>query len=261
MRASQVKTSEDGGERRHLPDLWRAPSSVKTGGREGTQEPKPCCERRHFALLVRNCDLKIALRAVEQSDDCCIDMPDIVWPQSTNSDGGLGWMDALAWSPPTAFANKSGPCSGGGEDLADALGVASESAKGHVTVFGRQDHVLDGGQFDGGELARARMRARRPVCELAGILGSPPGVVAAGFQVEDAQDNGQGKECFGAGDGAKNAGLGFGFRKPIPGEAEAGSTEQGEQQANNSSEHPSLFLPPGAGIESMPGGPGRRGRL
>jgi hypothetical protein len=44
---------------------------------------------------------------------------------------------------------KLSPGRGGYEDVADALGVASESAKRHVAVLGRQDHVLDGGHFEG----------------------------------------------------------------------------------------------------------------
>jgi hypothetical protein len=160
-------------------------------------------------------------------------------------------MNTLAWSPPTAFANKLGPGGGGGEDVADALGVASESAKRHVAVFGRQDHVLDGGHFGGGELARARTRARRPVGEFANCFGSPPSVVPPRFQSEDAQDYGQGKERFGAGDGTKNTGFRLALGKAHPGKTEPRSTKQGEQQTNNSGERSRPLLPAYAGIEGV----------
>ena len=74
-------------------------------------------------------------------------------------------------------------------------------------------------------------------------------MIPAGFQSEDAQDDSQGKERVGAGDCAKNAGLGVAFWETISIEPETGSTQQGEQEANDSSQKPRSILPAGAGID------------
>jgi hypothetical protein len=74
-------------------------------------------------------------------------------------------------------------------------------------------------------------------------------VIPAGFQSEDAQDDSQGKERVGAGDCAKNAGLGVAFWETISIKPETGSTQQGEQEANDSSQKPRSILPAGAGID------------
>jgi hypothetical protein len=160
-------------------------------------------------------------------------------------------MDAQSWSPPAAFSDQSGPGRGGDEDLADALSIASKSAKGHVAVLGRQDHLLDGGHLGGSELARAGTQARRPVGEFAGVFGSSPSAVSPRFQAEDAQDDGQGKERFGAGNGVKNASLGLSFWETVSTKVEARGAEQGEQEANDGGEHPSLLLPPSHRIECV----------
>jgi hypothetical protein len=167
--------------------------------------------------------LEIDLRAVDQLDDTGIDMPDLVWPGGADTDGGLGRMDALARTAPAMLTNELGPGCRGGEDLADALGITSKGAKRHVPVLGRQHHLLDGGHFVAGELARACPWARRSVGEVAGYLCSSPSMVAPRFEADDVQDGGQGKEGFGAGDGAKEPGLGLSFRETIFIEGEARS--------------------------------------
>ena len=158
-------------------------------------------------------------------------------------------MNTLSWSPPTAFADKLGPGAGRGEDPADALGIASKGAKGHVPVLGRQNHLFDRAHFAGRELAWARARTRRSVRELAGVLRSSPDVVPSRFQPEDAQNDGQGKDVFGAGDCAKDAGLGLAFWETISVEAETGSTKESQQEADNSGEKPRPPFPMCPGIE------------
>jgi hypothetical protein len=73
-------------------------------------------------------------------------------------------------------------------------------------------------------------------------------VVPPRFEADDTQDDGQGKERFGAGDCAKNAGFRLSFWEPASGEAEPGSTKQGEQQTNNSGKNSRPLLPTCAGI-------------
>ena len=140
-------------------------------------------------------------------------------------------MDALTRSPPTAFADEPRPRCRRGEDLADALSIASEGANRHVPVLGRQDHLLHRGHLIARELAGACARARRTVSEFACLFGSPPGVLAPRFEPGDVQDGGQGKEGFSAGDGAKDAGFGLSFWETNSIEGEAGGTKQGEQEA------------------------------
>jgi hypothetical protein len=60
-------------------------------------------------------------------------------------------------------------------------------------------------------------------------------------------DGGQGKEGFGAGDGAKEAGFGLSFWEANSIEGEAGGTKQGEQEAHNGGEHSRALLPTRAG--------------
>jgi hypothetical protein len=69
---------------------------------------------------------------------------------------------------------------------------------------------------------------RRPVGEFASFFGAPPSVVPPRLQSEYAQDDGHGKEGFGAGDGAKDSSFSQAFGEALPGETEPGSTEQGE---------------------------------
>jgi hypothetical protein len=76
-------------------------------------------------------------------------------------------------------------------------------------------------------------------------------VVPPRFQSEDAQDYGQGKERFGAGDGTKNTGFRLALGKAHPGKTEPRSTKQGEQQTNNSGERSRPLLPAYAGIEGV----------
>ena len=154
----------------------------------------------------------------------------------------------MAWSPPTAFADKPVPGTGRGEDLADSLGIASQGTQRHVPVLGRQHHLFDGGHLVAGELAMACARTRRPVSERTRIFRSSPGVVPPRFEADDTQDDGQGKERFGAGDCAKNAGFRVSLWEPASGEAEPGSTKQGEQQTNNSGKNSRPLLPTCAGI-------------
>ena len=87
--------------------------------------------------------------------------------------------------------------------------------------------------------------------ELAGLFGSPPGVVAPWFERGDVQDGGHGKEGFGAGDGVKDAGFGLTFWETNSIEGEAGGTKQGEQEAHDGGEHSRAFLPTRAGIERV----------
>ncbi len=79
----------------------------------------------------------------------------------------------------------------------------------------------------------ARLAARRAARALP-FLDSAPSVVPTKFQADDAQDDGQGKECFGAGDGTKDSGLGVSFGEPISINVEGGSPQQVEQEANDS---------------------------
>jgi hypothetical protein len=195
--------------------------------------------------------LKIDLRTVEQLDDTDIDMPDLVRLRSPNTDGGLGWMNTLARSPPTAFTDKFGPGTGRGEDLADSLAIASQGTERHVPVLGRQHHLFDCGHLVAGELARACARTRRPVGEFADIFRSPPGVVLPRFEADDAQDGDQGKKGLGAGDCAKNSGFGLSLWETVSIEAKTGSTKQGEQEADDSSEHSCPLLPACTGIERV----------
>jgi hypothetical protein len=198
------------------------------------------CPRQDLAREVVHHGLKVDPRAVDQLDDTGIDMPDLVWAGGTDTEGGLVGMDVLARPAPAMLTNELRPGCRGGEDLADALGVASKGAKRQVPVLVRQHHLFDGGHFDAGELARTRPWTRRPVGEVAGFLCSPPGMVAPRFEADDVQDGSQGKECIGTGDGAKEPSLRLSFRKTIFVEGEAGSTKQSEQEANNGGEDPAL---------------------
>jgi hypothetical protein len=53
------------------------------------------------------------------------------------------------------------------------------------------------------------------------------------------------------GDGTKDSGLGLSFGEPVSIKVEGGSSQQGEQEAHDSLEHPSLILPPSLGIECV----------
>ena len=100
-----------------------------------------------------------------------------------------------------------------------------------------------------GELAGGCAWTGGAVFKLASTLGSSPAMIAARLETDDAQDQGKWHKWLGAGDGRKDAGLGLAFRKPLAGEAEAGSSKQGKQEANNSSKESCLLLPAGCGIQ------------
>jgi hypothetical protein len=52
--------------------------------------------RQDLARQVVDQRLKVDFGAIDQLDDTGIDVPDLVWPRSTDTDGGLGRMDALS---------------------------------------------------------------------------------------------------------------------------------------------------------------------
>jgi hypothetical protein len=88
--------------------------------------------------------------------------------------------------------------------FADSLSIASKGTEQHVPVLGRQHHLFDGGHIAAGELARACTGTRRTVGKVTRIFRSPPGMETARLEVDDAQDDGQGKQRSCAGDCAKN---------------------------------------------------------
>jgi hypothetical protein len=73
----------------------------------------------------------------------------------THADGGFGRMDALTRPNPTSHSDELGPSGGRGEDLTDALGMNGQRAQRHVSLLGRQYHLLDVCHLGGSELARA----------------------------------------------------------------------------------------------------------
>ena len=93
--------------------------------------------RKDFSRVIVQHRLDIDFRSVEQLDERGIDVPDFVWLRSSNTDGGLGRMNTLAWSSPTAFTDKFGPGGDRGKDLADSLGISSQGAKSLVAFLGR----------------------------------------------------------------------------------------------------------------------------
>jgi hypothetical protein len=95
-----------------------------------------------------------------------------------------------------------------GEDLADALGVASVGTQRHVAVFGRQHQLLDGGHLRGRELTRVGARAGGAIVEGTGYGGVAPGMIASRLKVEDPQDEGEGEKGLRAFDGAEDVRLG-----------------------------------------------------
>jgi len=96
------------------------------------------------------------------------------------------------------------PGTDGGEDLADSLGMASQGAKRHVPMFGRQYHLFDVGHLGGRELAGAGSRARGAIVQTASRRGGPvPSVVSAGLEMRDTQDHGEREEWFCTGDGTR----------------------------------------------------------
>ncbi len=193
--------------------------------------------------------LKVDLRAVHKLDDRRVHMPNFIWSRSTDTNGGLGRMDALSWSSPTALPDKLCPCCRRGEDLAYALGITSKGTKRHVPVLRRQHHVLDNSHLAAGELAGACSRTRDSVGELAGFLCPAPNVIAPRFEADDVQGGGQGKEGLGAGDGTKDPCLGLALWETISIQGEAGRTKQSEQEANNSGKDAGALLPTCTRIE------------
>ena len=146
-------------------------------------------------------------------------------------------MEALTWAPPTAFAYEFGPGRDRGEDLADSLGIASQGAKRHVSVLGRQHHLLNVGHFGGRELAGAGSRARGSIVQTANGRGGPvPSVVSAGSEMHDTQDHGQGEEWPCTCDGTQDSGFGAAFGEPLASEGEAGSAEHRQENSDNGRE-------------------------
>ena len=182
--------------------------------------------------------MEIDFRSVEQLDERGIDVPDFVWLRSSNTDGGLGRVEALPWASPTMLAHKICPGAGGSKDLADSLGIASQGAERHVPMLGRQYHLLDVGHLDGREVARAGSRARGAIVQSADRRGGAvPSVVSPGFEMRDTQDHGEGEEWFCTGDGTQDFGFGAAFREPLASEGEAGSAEHRQENSDNGGEN------------------------
>jgi hypothetical protein len=97
-------------------------------------------------------------------------------------------MNAKARPAPATLADEPGPRGCGGEDLADALGEEAQGAQGHVAVLGSEDHVLDGGDLGGRELAGHGARTWGAIVEAADHSDASPRVVARGRHTEDSQD-------------------------------------------------------------------------
>ena len=158
-------------------------------------------------------------------------------------------MDALPRPTPTALANEFGPGGDRGEDLADTLGVEGEGTQRHVGMLGRQHHLLDGGNFGGGELARGGAWARRAIVEGTSYGGVAPGVVASRFEAEDLENDGKREEGLRALDGAEDVRLGRAIGESTGNQAEPGGAEHGQEEANDGREDSGSAVEPRNGIE------------
>lgn len=98
-------------------------------------------------------------------------------------------MDASVRPQPTPFSNESTPGRRRGEEHPDALGVKRQAAHRHVAIATAGHQVVHGTDFLGRELGRRHSRASAEVAELAGALGSTPGVVPRGREAEHAQSH------------------------------------------------------------------------
>src|ERR1035438_1340212 len=131
----------------------------------------------------------VCLGAVEQLQDRHVDVPDFVGASGADADGRFGGVSAKARAAPTALANEPSPRGDGREDLANALGVEAEGAQGHVAVLGSENHVFDGGDLGGRELAgHGSPRTWGTIVEAAGDGDALPRVVAGRRQADDPKD-------------------------------------------------------------------------
>jgi hypothetical protein len=91
-----------------------------------------------------------------------------------------------------------------------------------VAIFGREDHVLDGRNLAGSELAGGGSRTWGAIVEAADKGEAAPCVVAGRRQADDSQNEIQGQGGQGARDRAQDAGLGLALGQTLAGETESG---------------------------------------
>lgn len=88
--------------------------------------------------------------------------------QEDSVDGGVDVLDAGVGHDRDRWSLFGGN-ENGREDLADALGVEAEGAQGHVAVLGSENHVFDGGDLGGRELAGHGSRTWGTIVEPQGM--------------------------------------------------------------------------------------------
>ena len=142
----------------------------------------------------------------------------------------------MSWPTPTALAYQLGPGRDRGEDLADALGVASKCSQRHVAVLGCEHHVLDGGDLGGRELTRVGAGARGTVVQGTGCSSVAPGMKAGAFEAEDLEDEGKREDGLRALDGSGDIRLGRALGESSAGKAEARDAEQNQQESDHGGE-------------------------
>jgi hypothetical protein len=108
--------------------------------------------------------------------------------------------------------------------------------------LGIEHHVLDRGDFVGGELAGRGSWTRGAVVEAAALDGISPAVISRGRKAEDAQNHGERQRRLGAGDRAQNAGLGDALGKPLASKAETGYPKEREKEPDDGGESPRFSL-------------------
>lgn len=82
--------------------------------------------------------VEVGARAVEQSEERRVDVPDLVGARGADADLRIVGVDAKARPAPSSLANEPVPGRGGGEDAAHALGQDREAAGGDVAQVGRR---------------------------------------------------------------------------------------------------------------------------
>jgi hypothetical protein len=122
--------------------------------------------------------------------------------------------------------------------------IELEKIKGHVLVLRVEDHILDGGDRDGGELAWAGARTGGAILETTDRVGAAPSVISRRREPKDGQNRGEWQGRLGAGDGAQERSLIGALRKPVASETEAGDAQEGEKKSDDGREalYPALEL-------------------
>jgi len=192
---------------------------------------------KNFTREVVDHCVQVHLRAIEQSDDRHVDVPELIGLRSRHSILWVCGVNPCAGPTPAPLANQPVPGRRRGEYATESLGKDGESAGRNMPVLWRLDHLLDGHDLRGGQPRGLRLRATHLVVEFTELLGPAPLMMARRRQMQDTQSTSERERTLSTLDGPEQPALRGPIGQPSAFEPNIERSQDSEQQSDNCAQY------------------------